>query len=515
MWQTVLKQNNLHIQACFLKASILSDDDVSFIDILSENSNDTDVFSETFIDEKSLKDQFTAACALNEKYQRILKVFRTEERTVKGFSLAECTIVNDQIQYRVERTIIDLDVDFVEYSLNNKKLLIFNNDELRLKLIQLAHDTLIANYFEATKTYEIFVRNYFWINMMNTVKQFIRNCHICRREKFFRNKYSEAFRLLFVSEVRWSNISIDFVIKLFKSKNLWKIKCENMMIIVNRLSKQTHVKFIDELILERIAQVFYHIFWKIHDLFESCVFDKGTQFVNYFWKRLIERLRTRTRLSIAYHFEIDDQTEILNSKIEAYIKIFCVYLQNDWVMWSLSCEFAINNHMFETTGFFSFFANFGQHPRMSIKPFKDLKKMNLITRQRRLMKHADEYVNKMNAINVELRTQMTWAQIRQERFVNAHRAHGFKYAVKDKVWLNTRNMRIKRSSKKLEDKNDEFFIVKAVYEFHVYELKLFTDWIIHSVFHILLLRLNSNDSFSGQISLEPLPDHIDSEGNEY
>ena len=36
-------------------------------------------------------------------------------------------------------------------------------------------------------------------------------------------------------------------------------------------------------------------------------------------------------------------------------------------------------------------------------------------------------------------------------------------------------MKIKRSNKKLENKNDEFFIVKVVYEFHVYELKLFIN----------------------------------------
>ena len=49
--------------------------------------------------------------------------------------LIECTIINDQIQYRIERTIIDFDADFVEYNLNNERLLIFNNDELRLKFI--------------------------------------------------------------------------------------------------------------------------------------------------------------------------------------------------------------------------------------------------------------------------------------------------------------------------------------------------------------------------------------------
>ena len=89
--------------------------------------------------------------------------------------------------------------------------------------------------------------------------------------------------------------------------------------------------------------------------------------------------------------------------------------------------------MSEITEFFSFFVNFGQHSRMSIKSFKDLKEMNLITRQRKLMKHVDEYVNKINVINAELRTQMTWAQTKQKRFANVHRAHDFKYAVKNKV----------------------------------------------------------------------------------
>ena len=76
-------------------------------------------------------------------------------------------------------------------------------------------------------------------------------------------------------------------------------------------------------------------------------------------------------------------------------------------------------------------------------------------------------------------------------------------------------MKIKRSSKKLENKNNEPFIVKAVHEFHVYELKLFFDWIIHSVFYTSLLRLNSNDSFSSQIPFEPLFDYIDKNDNEY
>ena len=63
--------------------------------------------------------------------------------------------------------------------------------------------------------------------------------------------------------------------------------------------------------------------------------------------------------------------------------------------------------MFEIIKFFSFFVNFDQHSRINIKLFTNLKKMNLITRQRKFIKHVDEYVNKINVINSELRTQMT------------------------------------------------------------------------------------------------------------
>ena len=508
MWQTVLKQDNLHIQACSLRNSVLGDDNASS----AENAP-----SETSIndEEESLEDQFSAACAQDKEYQQILEALRTGIRTIKGFPLAECTIVNDQIQYRAERTVIDPDADEPEYRLDHGRLLVPNNDELRLRLISLSHDTPIAGHPGANKTYEILSRKYFWINMVADIKQFTRNCHLCRRVKPFHNKYSGALRPLPVPEVRWQDISIDFIVKLPKSKNIWGVECENMMVVVDRLSKQTHIEPIDELTPERVAQVFYNIPWRIHGLPESIVSDRGTQFVSHFWKQLTCRLRVMARLSTAYHPETDGQTEIRNFAIEGYLRAFCAYLQDDWALWTPSAEFAINNHISETTQATPFFANSDQNPRMGVEPPRDLTDMNLTTRQRRLREHADEYATKMDTINAELRTQMTWAQANQERFANAHREHAPKYAVGDPVWLDTRNMRIKRPSKKLGDKNDGPFPIKAIHGFHAYELELPGDWTIHPVFHTSLLRPDPNDPLPGQIPPPPLADHTDEEGNQY
>ena len=98
--------------------------------------------------ELDLKKQFDNVCLQNENYQRIKNVLITEQpHRIKNFSLAECTFVNEHVYYREDRK------------------LILDNDELRLRLIKLAYDTLFADHSNAAKYYKILARNYFWIDM--------------------------------------------------------------------------------------------------------------------------------------------------------------------------------------------------------------------------------------------------------------------------------------------------------------------------------------------------------------
>ena len=68
----------------------------------------------------------------------------------------------------------------------------------------------------------------------------------------------------------------------------------------------------------------------------------------------------------------------------------------------------------------------------------------------------------------------------------------------DKVWLDIRNLRIKRLIKKLFNKNEDFFEITAVISSHVYRLKFFDSWRCHDVFNIHLLHDNVDDFLSEQ-----------------
>ncbi len=68
----------------------------------------------------------------------------------------------------------------------------------RLQLMQKMHDQLAFNYLEINKTIKLLKRNYTWSRLTQDVKQYIRNCHICKRTKAFKKKYQELLHSLFV-----------------------------------------------------------------------------------------------------------------------------------------------------------------------------------------------------------------------------------------------------------------------------------------------------------------------------
>jgi len=72
--------------------------------------------------------------------------------------------------------------------------------------------------------------------------------------------------------------------------------------------------------------------------------------------------------------------------------------------------------------------------------------------------------------------------------INKHRKEII-YKINDMMFLNSRNIMISRSSKKLNDKMLEFFKILIKIE-HIYQLKLSLTMKIHSKFASNLLQLD-------------------------
>ena len=77
------------------------------------------------------------------------------------------------------------------------------------------------------------------------------------------------------------------------------------------------------------------------------------------------------------------------------------------------------------------------------------------------------------------------------------------------IWLNVKNIKIKRNNK-LKHRLFDFFKIVDIHEFNVYKLILFDQWHIHDVFHVFLLkRNNSKKKRNSTISVTLSFDYID------
>jgi len=143
----------------------------------------------------------------------------------------------------------------------------------------------------------------------------------CQRIK---NRTEVLVRKLMINEVlekTWMHLMVDFIIKL-----LLVAEKDIILIVCDRLSKIAHfVTTIEETLAEGLARLFRDNMWKLHGLPESIILDRGSQFAPELTRELNKILEIETRLSMAFHPQIDRQIERINQELEYYLRFFTEY----------------------------------------------------------------------------------------------------------------------------------------------------------------------------------------------
>ena len=101
-----------------------------------------------------------------------------------------------------------------------------------------------------------------------------------------------------------------------------------------------------------------------------------------------------------------------------------------------------------------------------------------------------------------LKDEMAAAQAKYEDDANRNREPAPTIEVSDEVWLDARNIRTKRPSRKLDWKNLGRFKVKSKLNAWVYKLELSDTMQIHPVFHVSLLTPCAKDPLPEQTQPE-------------
>jgi len=60
--------------------------------------------------------------------------------------------------------------------LKEGKLYMLKDEELRVEIIWLYHDILVAEHRGKWKTMELVIRNYWWLRVMRDVRRYVESC---------------------------------------------------------------------------------------------------------------------------------------------------------------------------------------------------------------------------------------------------------------------------------------------------------------------------------------------------
>ena len=157
--------------------------------------------SSIFPADSTLNKQWEKAIASDSTYRQALSALQAGDRRFSPslglkISISECDTDNlHRLRYR-------------------ERLWVPSSESLRTGIIQRTHDSSLSGHPGANITYSLIARRFYWPNISQDVRRFVRNCNVCGRTAYWRRRKHGLSNPLPIPLRIWLEISMDVITKL-------------------------------------------------------------------------------------------------------------------------------------------------------------------------------------------------------------------------------------------------------------------------------------------------------------
>jgi Integrase zinc binding domain/Integrase core domain len=376
------------------------------------------------------------------------------------------SIQNDLEDWKIE------EVDDQKTIFYKGKQYIPKDQELRQDILKLFHDHEMAGHPGELETYNSVKQHYWWPGLRVFVKNYIKGFGICQQFKIDRNPSHPSLVPVegAISTRPFAHCSMDSITDLPPVEG-----SDSILVVVDQgLSKEVILCPTTKTVtMDGIGNLLHENLYKQFGLPDKMISDRGPQFVAKAFRAMLSRLGVNSALSTAYHPQTDGTMERVNQEIEAYLAIYCHFHPETWKKSLATLEFTHNNRRHADRPKTSFEIIQGESPKVLPLTYENTKFPSINDKVKQMMADRDEAL----AAHELARTRM--AERRRNTFIP--------FTIGQKVWLDTRNMKM-NYHKKMAPKREGPFEIEEVLGPVTYQLKLPTTWKIHNVFHAVLLK---------------------------
>ncbi|CAF1358267.1 unnamed protein product, partial [Didymodactylos carnosus] len=322
-------------------------------------------------------------------------------------------IVQDGILYKL-----------IERGVSTKFKLPWIPTKIQSEILFAYHDHPFSSHFGVRRTYHKIRNKYYWINMFESIQNYLRSCQKCTQFNTQRRKQPGLLQNQQPPQGVFEIMQMDFWKSPFKSSE----GNQYVLVVTDRLSKYVFAKALPSATAKDAAQMIYEDIVLKHGAIKQLQSDQGPHFKNELMEAITKLTGCKQIFSIPYHPMSNGQVERFNSTFCDQLKKYNNININDWDEYLQSIVFAYNSGIHATTGFTPYEVAF---TRKLLSPFDP--PSAIIT-----MSKSNDYWDKANAIKkiviraVRFNIQQQ-QQLSKQRY-DRGRQHP-QYKIDDLVWV--------------------------------------------------------------------------------
>ncbi|KAL9418916.1 hypothetical protein AB3S75_036800 [Citrus x aurantiifolia] len=201
-----------------------------------------------------------------------------------------------------------------------------------------------------------------------------------------------------------------------------------ILVVVDRLTKLAHFSPLpSNFTTHKTTELFVDIVVKIHGFPSSIISDRDPVFLSQFWDRLLTLSGTSLHYNTAYHPQTNDQTKVVNHRLEQYLRAFTQDKPKTWVSLISWAEFCYNSSCHIDLKMTQYKALFGRLPPT----------IPLYVKSSTSFQVLDEILLKRDKLLKSLKDNLRQAQHRMAQKANTQKANTHRrkvqFSVGDKV----------------------------------------------------------------------------------
>ncbi|KAL5509510.1 hypothetical protein EMCRGX_G004899 [Ephydatia muelleri] len=308
-----------------------------------------------------------AQCSVDSSWFSLLSMEQSEYDTLLAFCCdckypPECSKnEKDCIRRRAKNFIVKEGLLFYRDK-HNKEYRVVTKKE-KMKVLDGCHSAeLGGGHFGRDKTLLKISERFYWIGMVNDVKEYCKTCANCQKANRKFDKFSAELHPIPVKDEVWHTIGVDLIGPLPETQKGNKY----IMTVSCLFSKWPEATALPDKIATGVAEFLFLCFTR-HGCCKVKISDQGREFVNQVNDELCRLCGIQCNMTSAYHPQSNGLDERFNQTLQRQLLKFVESEQNSWDQFLDAILFSYRVSCQDSTKHSPFYLVYGRQPRLPIE----------------------------------------------------------------------------------------------------------------------------------------------------